>query len=228
MNKKIFLIILLVILFGVAGFYILQNIKNQTSKTVQNKESQNGNDAGIVVEGEGSYKIKKIDMPKNSDNFDKITAPDLGKSVERLPAVDEVTYQVYSQKLKEVTERLKSNKYSLEDWLILGIYRKTLGDYKEAEKIWTYAGLAWPQNSTSFQNLGELYAYYLKDNQKAEQNYKKAIENGPEQIYIYRNFADFYRYVLKDTAKAKAILEQGIIANPGATSLDLQNLLKSI
>jgi tetratricopeptide (TPR) repeat protein len=77
-----------------------------------------------------------------------------------------------------------------------------------------------------FHNLGDLYAYFLKDTQKAEENFLKALENGPDQIYIYRNVYEFYRYAMKDDVKAKQILEQGIKANPG-NSQDLQNLLNN-
>ena len=110
---------------------------------------------------------------------------------------------------------------------MLGVYRKIIGDYEGAREVWEYASAIRPQNSVSFNNLGELYAYYLKNNKKAEENYAKAIENDPSAIYIYRNFFDFYRYFAKDTAKARAILEKGIAANP-ATSSDLKNLLKSL
>ena len=56
----------------------------------------------------------------------------------------------------------------MENWLVLGVYRKMIGDYESAKEVWEYASAIRPQNSVSFNNLGELYAYYLKDNAKAE------------------------------------------------------------
>ena len=109
----------------------------------------------------------------------------------------------------------------------MGVYRKIIGDYEDAREVWEYAGAIRPQNSVSFNNLGELYAYYLKDNKKAEENYAKAIENDPSAIYIYRNFFDFYRYVAKDTIKSPTILEKGIAANL-ATSSDLKSLFQNV
>ncbi|RJQ32437.1 hypothetical protein C4572_00855 [Candidatus Parcubacteria bacterium] len=228
MTKKIILITLSILLFGSVGFYIKENIKNSKEAAQKNGNKTQNNNPGIVVEGNGNYEVKKIDLPKNFENIDKIPMPDLDKPIMALPGVDDITLKFATEKIKEVTTRLKANKYSLEDWLILGVHRKTIEDYEEARTIWTYAGLAWPQNERSFHNLGELYGYYLKDYKKAEENYKKALENNPSAIYIYRNFADFYRFVIKDNTKAKAILEQGIAANPGEAPLDLQNLLKAI
>ena len=135
--------------------------------------------------------------------------------------------RIVTAKIQDLSSQLKKDSDNLENWLVLGVYRKTIGDYEGAREVWEYASAIRPQNSISFNNLGELYAYQLKDNAKAEENYKKAIENDPSAIYIYRNFFDFYRYFAKDTAKARAILEQGIAANP-TTSSDLKNLLEGL
>jgi tetratricopeptide (TPR) repeat protein len=99
-----------------------------------------------------------------------------------------------------------------------------IGDYEGAKECWEYAAVVNPKSPTPFNNLGDLYAHYLKDNKKAEENFLIAIKNGPDQIYIYRSLYEFYRYVMKDNAKAKQILERGISANPN-TSQDLKNLL---
>ena len=135
--------------------------------------------------------------------------------------------KIVTAKIQDLSSQLKKDSDNLENWLVLGVYRKTIGDYEGAKEVWEYANAIRPKNSISFNNLGELYAYYLKNNIKAEENYAKAIENDPSAIYIYRNFFDFYRYVTKDPAKARVILEKGIAANP-TTSSDLKNLLKSL
>jgi len=73
--------------------------------------------------------------------------------------------------------------------------------------------------------LGDLYAYYLRDNQKAEENYLKALELGPSQIYLYFKTAEFYRDFLLDNQKAKETVQMGLINNP--TSQELKDLLNS-
>ena len=116
------------------------------------------------------------------------------------------------------------NPESFNELLALGLEKKRINDYEGARDAWERAGVVSPTNSISFNNLGDLYAYYLKDNKKAEENFLIAIKNGPNQIYIYRSLYEFYRYVMKDDAKARAILEKGIATNP-ATSQDLKYLL---
>ena len=141
--------------------------------------------------------------------------------------MSEEAKRIATAKIQDLSSQLKKNSDNLENWLVLGVYRKMIGDYEGAREVWEYTSVIRPQNSISFNNLGELYAYYLKDNAKAEENYKKAIENDPAAVYIYRNFFDFYRYFAKDTAKARAILEQGIATNP-STSSNLKNLLETL
>lgn len=141
--------------------------------------------------------------------------------------MDDNARKIAVAKIQDLSSQLKKDSDNLENWLVLGVYRKMIGDLDGAREVWEYASAIRPQNSVSFNNLGELYAYYLKDNKKAEENYAKAIENDSSAIYIYRNLFDFYRYVAKDPAKARAILEQGISANP-STSSDLKNLLETV
>ena len=153
--------------------------------------------------------------------------PNLDIEIKITAEMSEDAKKIVTAKIQDLSSQLKKDSDNLENWLVLGVYRKMIGDYESAKEVWEYASAIRPQNSVSFNNLGELYAYYLKDNAKAEKNYTKAIENDPSAIYIYRNFFDFYRYVVKDLTKAKALLEKGITANP-TTSTDLKYLLQNV
>ena len=140
-------------------------------------------------------------------------------------------FYIYKDLNKPPTPGVGSNQVeqseSLNELLALGLEKKRINDYEGARDAWERAGIVSPTNSVSFNNLGDLYAYYLKDNKKAEENFLTAIKNGPNQIYIYRSLYEFYRYVLKDDAKAKGILQKGIIANPNS-SQDLKYLLDNL
>lgn len=153
--------------------------------------------------------------------------PNLDRPV--IPPQDfpEEAKKIMEEKIKNLSEELKKSPEYFEGWLQMAIYRKTINDYEGAGEIWEYLTLINPKNITAFNNLGNLYGYYLKDYKKAEENFLQAIKNGPDQIYIYRNVYDFYREVIKDDVKARAILEQGIKANPAA-SQDLKNLLDNL
>ena len=80
--------------------------------------------------------------------------------------MDENAKKIASAKIQDLSSQLKKDSDNLENWLVLGVYRKIIGDYEGAKEVWEYAGAVRPQNSVSFNNLGELYAYYLKNNKK--------------------------------------------------------------
>jgi len=236
--KKILFIIFVLIVFGGLGFYFYKKLspKTQNGVTVGQSNSSSSQTAGnsvniggVTIQGEGDMKGVKIEPVAITNNKPtvNISLPNLNKEIKITADMNEEAKRIATDKIQDLSSHLKKDNDNLENWLVLGVYRKTIGDYEGAKEVWEYASAIRPQNSISFNNLGELYAYQLKDNVKAEENYKKAIENDPSAIYIYRNFFDFYRYFAKDTAKARAILEQGIAANP-STSSDLKNLLINI
>ncbi len=174
----------------------------------------------LGVTGTGDFKVESLPL---AGSFPP--PPDLSRPVKITLSLPVETEKAATARIGEISLELKKNPELFDHWLELGRLRKIIGDYEGVRQAWEYASLLLPSNHVSFNNLGELYGYYLKDWAKAEANYKKAVLNGPDQIYIYRNFADFYRFVLNDPEKAKALLEEGIKANPGASE-DLQNLLK--
>lgn len=157
-------------------------------------------------------------------DVDSVSIPNLDRPINITANLPEGAQKIAGEKIEKLTAELKQNSAILENWLVLGIYRKMIGDLEGARECWEYAGFLAPQSAIPFNNLGDLYANYLKDNQKAEDNFLIAIKNSPNQIYIYRSLYDFYRYIMKDNTKARQILEQGISANPG-TSQDLKYLL---
>jgi len=237
MKKILFIIFVLIVCAGL-GFYFYKKLSPKTQKGVTIGQSNSSssqtagntvNIGGVTIQGEGDMKGVKIEPVAITNNKPAVNAslPDLNKEIKITADMSEDAKRIATAKIQDLSSHLKKDNDNLENWLVLGVYRKMIGDYEGAKEVWEYASAIRPQNSISFNNLGELYAYYLKDNAKAEKNYKKAIENDPSAIYIYRNFFDFYRYFAKDTAKARTILEQGIAANP-STSSDLKNLLINI
>lgn len=107
-----------------------------------------------------------------------------------------------------------------------GILKQNKGDYKGAEKDWLAAQQMSPNNLVPYNNLGNLYHYYLKDFPRAETNLLKVIELDPGYISGYRNLLDLYRYSYQqNTTKAVDIIQQGLKANP--KNIDLFVLLAS-
>ncbi len=224
--KIILGLFILALAIGV-GYYIWRDVykpNNNTQENAQDLLLRNKKDAGagVDVQGTGDFNVEQVP----ATDIVSIPIPDLNRDINISSNMAEDAKKIIRAKIEEMESELKKDSNNLDNWLVLGIYRKTIGDYEAAKEIWEYANILSPSNSVSFNNLGDLYAYYLKDNKKAEENFLKAVKNGPDQVYIYRNLYEFYRFALKNDAKAKKILQQGITANP-KDSQDLQTLLQN-
>lgn len=216
--SKIVLGLVILALAGGAGYYIYSDFVRHR---VANMADMPDN-SGVGAEGTGDFKVEQIPIEDNVS----APIPDLARAINISADLPEDARKIARENTEKLIVELKQNPNSFDLWLELAIYRKMISDYEGAKEIWEYTSKMAPNDAISFNNLGDLYAYYLKDSAKAEENFLKALENGPDQVYVYRNVHDFYLNVMKDEAKAKKILEDGIKANPGA-SQDLQNLLKS-
>ncbi|MFH1890621.1 MAG: hypothetical protein ABIJ91_03600 [Candidatus Kuenenbacteria bacterium] len=182
----------------------------------------------ILAAGTGYYIYSDLVEPESTTVVDSNkNQPDLDRPINFYIDIPEQAKTIYKNKIEELEKQLKNNPDFFNGWLDLGALRQEIGDYEIAKECWEYAGYIRPNNSTSFNNLGFLYGYYLNNPPKAEENYLKAIENGPNMVYIYRNLFEFYRDVLKDDTKAKNILQKGIELNPD-TSQDLKYLLDNL
>ena len=173
MKKKILFIIFVLIVVSGLGFYFYKKLANQglplnskgdTAFSSSQSSKNIVNIGGVSVEGDGGIKIEPIEI-KNNKTASNIPLPNLNREVKITANMDENAKKIASAKIQDLSSQLKKDSDNLENWLVLGVYRKIIGDY-EGAKVWEYAGAVRPQNSVSFNNLGELYAYYLKNNKK--------------------------------------------------------------
>ena len=107
---------------------------------------------------------------------------------------------LFQQRFNETKEILQKEPDNFDKWLYLGVLKKGVGDYEGARDIFIYVGEIRPNNSTSFSNLADIYAYFLNEPQKAEQAIKQAIANDPNDSNFYLVLADIYRYKFIDGA----------------------------
>lgn len=184
----------------------------------------------LLATGIGFYILSETRFPTSTQQLEQIQQlehPNLDRPINMPSTLALDAQKIVQEKIEKISTELKQNPNLFDNWLLLGIYRKMIGDYEGAKECWEYAAIINPQSPTPFNNLGDLYANFIKDNKKAEENFLQAIKIDPSAIYIYRSLYEFYHYNLKDDAKAKQILEQGISANP-SFSQDLQNLLPKV
>lgn len=145
--------------------------------------------------------------------------PSLTRQPVFVATVDASTRTMIQSKVSVLQAILKKEAGQFAPWIDLGIYFKIAGDYTGAKLYWDYAGKLAPKDFISFGNLGNMYAYQLKDMVTAEKYYNQAIKNGPTQVYLYIQLAESYRDVSKDIAKARATVERGLVAVPNDPAL---------
>ena len=216
--KNIISIAVIVILIAGAGIYIYYDL----NKTLEPVASAIAVDENISVELEGGG-VAKVEMV-SVENTPAPAIPSLDKPLIFPDGFTDDAKKVVTEKTRRLTADLKNNPDNFSAWLDLAIYRKMIHDYQGAKEIWEYLNKAYPTQSISFGNLGDLYHYFLKDFPKAEVNFKQAIANSPNRIDLYRGLFELYKYSYKqNTSAAEDILLSGLKANPD--NPDLQNLL---
>ncbi len=218
-NKNTWIIAVLLVL-ALLGFVLMRRSENPSPQTDLATTTSEGTDIDLTSTTTSTstpgYTIERIDYPTP---VPKLYVPqNSNKSI----SSDAVAQTI--AKIKAENSVLATNPALTNDWIILGSYRKLLGDYAGTVEVWDYAVRLSPSDFVTYNNLADLYAYNLHDNAKAEVNYKLAITYGSNQVNLYRALYDFYRNVLGDDVKAKAILRSGIAANP-TNSADLKYLL---
>ncbi len=228
-NQTIIQIIVLIVLVLAADAYIYRDMQktkqssnNTTSVTATTTPTQNATTSsqGIVYSGNGA-KVELV--PTVPDNMPDLNRPITVQSSASLSADAQALMR---EQITTIEADLKKDPSVLNDWLQLGVDRKIIGDYQGAVLDWNFAGRLTPSDGVSFENLANLYGYYLKDNTKAEANYAQAIKVAPDQTFNYFNAVAFYRDVENNLVKARTIAQQGVSANP--SSQELKDLLKSL
>ena len=235
MKKQYIYIIIILVILLLSGIYLLSR------GTGVKKPSETGNNATTTVVQGG--KVDTIDSSiikdvtvKTKDSKGVITSKTMSygdyvkwtktnltvppfETISKIPAsYPEAARKLITDKFTTAIADLKTDQYGFDKWLNLGSVRQLAEDYTGAEEAYLFATQLSPQNSVAFYNLGYLYGYYLHNNAKAEVNYLKAVENQPQQVFLYFQISDFYRDVIKDLSKARAIIEQGIKANPSSAT----------
>lgn len=217
------IVFVLAITFGVYLVYKKSQI-NKIGKTDNNtsKTATTTNIGGVEIssEGSGNYKVERVPVNEGRNVLPQ-PIPDLSKSLVfgvNVSLSDEAK-KILSTKVSDLQVQLKNDPTYVTGWIDLGVYRKMAGDYTGALTSWTYATKLAPDDYISYGNIGDLYAYYIKDNAMAEVSYKKAISNAPDQVYLYVQLATVYRDVFGDMDKAKEIIDQGLKVSPKSKTL---------
>jgi len=208
-NKKLIIFIaIFIIIIGFAGWYIYRDyVGHPVSNT--NNPTENGSPSTSTKVGPSQDEVKL------SPEEIKKQMPDLNKAIVFKGDISEEQKNRAIAEIKIITASLKADYDKLEDWLNLGIWRKTIGDYEGAAEAWNFATIIRPNDPVAFHNLGDLYAQFLSNFPKAEQYYLTAIEKdtGHNPFYFIKLY-EFYRYYYKKLDLAEKTLLNAIKVNP--------------
>jgi hypothetical protein len=221
-HKIIISVVIIAVLFFV---YVAFDKKSRDKQRVVETENATqstttaANNIQVSVQGTGNYTITQVPVTGGQNTPEQ--RPDLNRAVHPTGSANVSTDSlvVATKKILELQALLKKNPADFSAWLDLGIYQKIAGDYAGAVITWTYASKLAPTDYISLGNLGNLYAYFIKDNTKAEMYYKQAISKGSTQAILYVQLAEVYRDIFHDNGKALTIIEQGLKQIPNDANL---------
>ena len=237
-KKNLQISLILGILLATLIFYMYQDLSNKNNNltiptTDQTKDLVEGIEA--IGAEEQEMVIKEIKNEESDivseiveQNIQKevVPVPNLNRKIEFPADFNEESKQIMIDRINTLVQDIKNNPNSYDDWISLGIQRKSIEDYLGAEIAWEYAKYLEPDKFLAWSNLGDLYAYYLRNNIKAEENYIGAVERGSTLIFVYFKIAEFYTDFLNNKEKAISVVEKGLKINPN--SQELKDLLTSL
>ena len=222
-SRSILGIIFVVIVAGMVGYYIYNDIITASDKSedIDKKDREIVTIGGLDIEiDDGSNPlIEGISIIDTADTKD-FEVPDLNRPVVFLDSFPEEARDSVTADISDLTLKLKEDPSSFENWLELALQRKLINDYIGARDVWEYLNVAFPTNSISFANLGNLYHLEFKDFTKSEESFMRAIANNPLSSHVYRGLHELYVYSYKQNTEAAAdILKEGLEHMPGNTDI---------
>ncbi len=217
-NKKTIGIAALVIVAVIVVAFIYRDMRVEKDSTETTKATSTAKDTlkNIGIEMTGDGKVETVPIPE----VKLPPAPLLVRSTDFKNTLTSEIKTIVLARLDANIEVLKKNPKDVQSWIMLGVNRKTLGDYEGARDAWEYAKALEPNNIVPWNNLGDLYHFYIKDYKKSEENWKRTITLKPDYIQGYSGLVDLYKYSLKEKLEeAPAVLRGGIAKNPDAVDL---------
>lgn len=207
-NKTIFIIAIGAILVGAGAWYYYR-----TPGAITIDTSQLGTQmSSTTLRGPG-YTIEQVAI----EDF-KTSLPNLDREIKFTASVPEEYRATVRKHVADDVAILKKDPVNAGAWLDLALWYHTANDYEGARDVWEFMVKAAPKDTTSYDNLGKLYHFDLKDFAKSEEYFKKSISINPQSTTPYTELFQLYTLSLKNETKAVAIIreaEKQFPAEPG-------------
>lgn len=223
--KNILASVLVVFALLLVGFYIYRDVHRQSSDETLSTTatSSQNNNVSVGVEATGAnngYKVDVLSTETSATSSLSAILPNLDLPIVAKNKVNSEILAIITTNIKKISATLKKDPKNQLSWLNLAIFRKMLGDYGASRDIWLFVIKAWPDDYTAYNNLADLYEYYLKDALQSEKYWLKVIAMKPDYTQAYQDLSDLYRYSYPEkSSQAAPVLLRGIENNP--QSLDL-------
>jgi len=165
----------------------------------------------------GEKVVVKNDSPasESKEALKAMAAEIISRPIMASAPLAEIDRKRAEGKIKEMIDLIKIDYDNIYPWYDLGAYRRVIGDFEGAAEAWAFGTLIRPKDYIGYQNLGDLYGFYVKDYPKSEENYFKSIQNNPQNIQAYLDLAIIYESVYKEKSdQIESILLRGLMANP--------------
>ncbi len=215
-DRKTRIIIGLVLVSILAGLLIYRDTRNSKEEGGNNATSTGSTlgETGISMIGDGKVEI----VPLSERKLPK--APSLVRGTDYPSTVAPEVKTIVLSQMSKTIEQIRTNNQDVNAWVMLGVQRKTIGDYEGAREAWDYAKVLAPNEVVAYNNLGDLYHYYLKDFKKSEENWKKTIAIKSDYVQGYRGLVDLYKYSMTEKlGETPTLLKSGIVKNPDSVDL---------
>ena len=213
-KKKIGIVIGVVVVAVVAGILIYRDMRGDNNGGRNIPEGDFLGLSGISMEGDGKVEIVPIEEKKLPP------APSLIRSTEFQNTLTPEMKATFISHIETLVKSLKEDPKNVGNWIMLGVNRKTIGDYEGASIVWEYVKAVSPNDIVAYNNLGDLYHFYLKDYKKSEENWKKTIALKLDYIQGYSGLVDLYKYSMREKlSEIPVLLNSGITKNPDSVDL---------
>ncbi len=220
-KRNLLTALFVLIITGAVSAYIFNDLRksavNNLQPAVENTQTELTSLGGGTS---GGYKVTLLPDKKPKTPSVSAKIPDLSLPITNYSHLDEAAFKAVSQNIAEITKSLKNDPNKELEWLNLSVYRKMLGDYEAAVSVLNYITTSWPSDYAPYNNLADLYQFYIKSYPLAEKNWLKVIELKPDYLQAYENLYGLYKDLYKEKqAQTLPILLKGLSVNP--KSIDL-------
>ncbi len=218
--KKIILAVFLVSIFGIGAWYAQEKFK-ELSLNDSRDTSGLINGAPTIV-NPGDNQTSPVIVKSENELLQEEAIRLARRPIISVGGVSESSLANAKKKINNAVNMIEANYDYDAPWLELGAYRKLLGDNDGALEAWQFLSKIRPDAFVAYHNIGDLYAFTIRDYEQGEKYLLKSISVGPGNIQGYMALANLYAIPeFGKQSETPKVLLKGIANNPEYSDLYL-------